>query len=118
MGVLVAVWRRRREPDCGWASRLDDEPAEDGEAWKGAGRRCCSGEGCGWGSSASSGVEGEGGVISYGKGTSREARKRPTLVQCSFSTRNNVHMPLRQTSEKPTKKLRSAECCSSPEKMA
>ena len=39
-------------------------PTEDGEAWSGAVRRCCSGEGCDWGSSSSSGVEDEGVVIS------------------------------------------------------
>ena len=66
---------------------------------------------------------------------SREARKRPTLVesvrwaawwglggggvleayfvQCSFSTRNSVHMPLRQISERATMKERTAECCRS-----
>ena len=65
IGVLVKVWRRRSESDCGWASRLDDVPAEENEACDGAGRRRrCSGEGCGWGSSSSSGVEGEGGVMS------------------------------------------------------
>ena len=63
IGVFIAVWRRRREPDCGWASRLDDMPAEDGEAWNGAVRRGCSGGEWGWGSSSSA-VEGEGGVIS------------------------------------------------------
>jgi hypothetical protein len=71
-----------------------------------------SGEGCVGtsGSASSSGEDGEGGSISYGSGTSREARKRPTFVQCSFSTRNKVHIPLRHTSEKPMKKLRMAEC--------
>ena len=38
-------------------------PKEDGEAWNGAVRRCCSGEGCDRGP-ASSGVEGEGEMIS------------------------------------------------------
>ena len=38
-------------------------PAEDGEAWNGAGRRGWTGEGWDWGSS-SSGVEDEGDVIS------------------------------------------------------
>ena len=33
-------------PDWGWASRLDDVPVEDGEAWNGPGRRRWSGEGC------------------------------------------------------------------------
>ena len=64
MGVLVNVWRRRRESACGWASMLDDVPTEYGEAWNGPGRRCCSGDGCDWGSSSSSGVAGEGGVMS------------------------------------------------------
>lgn len=71
------------------------------------------------GASISSAMEdvGEGG-ISYGSGTSREARKRPTLVQCSFSTRKRVQMPRRRTSEKAIKKLRRAECCKSFEKRA
>ena len=64
MGVFVGVWRRRREPVCGWASRLDDVPAEDGGAWNGPGRRRCSGEGCDWGSSSSPGVEDVGVMMS------------------------------------------------------
>ena len=62
IGVLLRVWRRRREPDCGWASRLEDVPIEDGEDWNGGGRRCRSGEGCVSGSC--SGVDGEGVMIS------------------------------------------------------
>lgn len=54
----------------------------------------------------------------YGKGTSRKARNRWTLVQCSFSTRKTVHMPRRQISLKETKKLRSAECWTFWVKMA
>ena len=117
MGVLcgTAAPRRRREPAEGWASRLDVVAATcEGEYHVGEGADCCwPSTGCAVESMISSGVGGVGGMISYGRGTSREARKRPTLVQCSFSTRKRVHMPLRQTSEKPTKKLRRAECCNS-----
>src|SRR3954471_15742350 len=46
----------------------------------------------------------------YGNGMSLEARNLPTLLQCSFSTLKSIHIPLRKTSARATKKLTSVEC--------
>ena len=118
--------RRRSEPEEGSDSALSSAAPEAAWAVSGAceeRRRGILGEegSCGTvsGISVSSAMEEVGDAgISYGRGTSREARKRPTLVQCSFSTRKRVQMPRRQTSEKAMKKLSRAECWRSCEKKA
>ena len=49
----------------------------------------------------------------YGSGMSREALKWATFAQCSFSTRNRVHMPRREISLNAIRKDAMELCCMS-----